>query len=411
LLILPPIVLSYIMAEMTKSYFKFSRCKKSFKDFISFFTPGAVILTFGFLYYRKSQRLRVIRGCIQGLRKWNDLGAPDPQLHDQLPLPSGVRLTTLPPADTGFTPWERDGVPRGSAIWVAPEGQIQKEASTVVLYYHGGSYCWYNALDHYPKNMASRLVLATGLPVLAIDYRLAPEHESPDNTIQDAIDGIAYLKKRGAKQVIIAGDSAGAGLALAATAALAKSTDPETAQLLPLVHKLVLLSPYIDLTMNQEVLRTNRFDWDTLRGELFWTRIYDGNTVERDIGNSNHAGLKSLLREDDKEYMREEIDMYAAGVEVTDWRVSPVFIPDDLLEKFPPILQVLGEEEYMVEENRKFQNRARGLGVDVRYVEFPWMWHDFMNYFDLPRKLGLSDDDLPEAVACYNLIHTFVAEG
>jgi len=382
------------MAEMTKTYSKVSRWKTSVKDFITFFTPGAVILTFGFVYYRKSQRLRVIRGCIQGLRKWNDMGAPDPQLHDQLPLPTGVQLTQLSPADTGFTPWERDGVPRGNAIWVAPEGQTQKSASTVVLYYHGGSYCWYNALDHYPKNIASRLVLATGLPVLAIDYRLAPEHESPDNTIQDAIDGIAYLKKWGAKQVIIAGDSAGAGLALATTAALAKSTEPETALLLSLVHKLVLLSPYIDLTMNQEVLRTNRFDWDTLRGELFWSRIYDGNTVE-----------------EDKEYLREEINMYAAGVDVTDWRVSPVFIPDDLLEKFPPILQVLGEEEYMVEENRNFQHRARSLGVDVRYVEFPWMWHDFMNYFDLPRKLGLSDDDLPEAVACYDLIHTFVAEG
>lgn len=230
--------------------------------------------------------------------------------------------------------------------------------------------------------------------MLAIDYRLAPQHESPDNTIQDAIDGITYLEKWGAKQIIIAGDSAGAGLALATTAALAKSTEPENARLLSLVHKLVLLSPYIDLSMNQQVKRTNRFDWDTLRGELFWSPIANGNTVK-----------------DDKEYNREEIDMYAAGVDVTDWRVSPVFIPDDLLEKFPPILQVLGEEEYVVEENRNFQNRARSLGVDVRYVEFPWMWHDFMNYFDLPRKLGLSDDDLPEAVACYNLIHTFVAEG
>jgi len=367
--------------------------KKQFRNFLSILTPAAVIVTLGFLWHRKSQRLRVTRGCIQGLRKWNQNGSQDPQLHDQLPLPNGIRITQLPPADTGFTPWERDDKPRGSAIWVAPEAET-KDESTVVLYYHGGGYCWYNALDHYPKNMASRLVLATGCPVLAIDYRLAPEHKSPDNTIQDAIDGIKYLNKRGAKKIIIAGDSAGAGLALAATGALANSSEPEHASLLSLIHKLVLLSPYIDLTMNQEVFQTKRFDWDTLHGELFYTRISDGNTVE-----------------DDKKYMREEAGMYAAGIQVDDWRVSPVFIPDDLLKRFPPILQVVGEEEYMVEENRNFQARARALGVDVRYVEFPWMWHDFMNYFDLPRKLGLSKDDLPEAVACYKLIHTFVAEG
>lgn len=87
-----------------------------------------------------------------------------------------------------------------------------------------------------------------------------------------------------------------------------------------------------------------------------------------------------------------------------------MFIPDDLLEMFPPILQVVGEEEYMVEENRNFQMRARYLGVDLRYREYPWMWHDFVNYVDLPKKLGLSMGELPEAVACYDLIKLFVSE-
>jgi len=264
---------------------------------------------------------------------------------------------------------------------------------SVVLYYHGGAYRNYYSMDHYPKNVASRVAIATGLPVLAIDYRIAPEHKTPTNTIKDAIDGIAYLKKQGFEKINLIGDSAGAGVAIAALGTLLESKKQETSRLFPFVRKAVLLSPCIDLTMNQKSFTENRFDWDTLRGDLFFTGVANGGTVD-----------------DDKKQFRKDVSIYAADIGVEDWRVSPVFIPDNLLQMFPPILQLLGEQEYVVEENRKFQERARYLGVDLRYREYPWMWHDFINYIDLPKKLQLSSDELPEAVACYDLIKLFVSE-
>ena len=97
------------------------------------------------------------------------------------------------------------------AEWVSLEhGHDRRHA---VLYCHGGGYTCGQL--GYARILASKLALATGFDVLSFEYRLAPEHPFPA-AIEDALAVWDYLMYMGygARDVIVAGDSAGGNLAL-----------------------------------------------------------------------------------------------------------------------------------------------------------------------------------------------------
>ena len=106
-----------------------------------------------------------------------------------------------------------------------------------VLYLHGGAYCIGSPATH--RSLTARLTLATGLPVFSLDYRLAPEHPYPA-ALDDALAAFEALRREG--PVILAGDSAGGGLALATALALRDAQKPMPTALL-------LLSPLADAVM------------------------------------------------------------------------------------------------------------------------------------------------------------------
>ena len=98
-----------------------------------------------------------------------------------------------------------------------PEGTASKSA---IYYIHGGNYLmgafpWYST---YLKNMAKE----TGSKIIAPDYRLAPENPFPV-PFDDCMEGIEYLFKNAdslgvnPENVVLAGDSTGATMALAAS--------------------------------------------------------------------------------------------------------------------------------------------------------------------------------------------------
>ena len=91
-----------------------------------------------------------------------------------------------------------------------------------ILYLHGGAYCVGSPATH--RSLTARLAKFTGLPVFALDYRLAPEHPFPA-ALEDALSAYRALHASGGP-VVIAGDSAGGGLALATTLALRDAGDP-----------------------------------------------------------------------------------------------------------------------------------------------------------------------------------------
>ena len=90
---------------------------------------------------------------------------------------------------------------------VTPLGEDGRDA---ILHVHGGGWAFCSCLTH--EGAAMRLALACGCPVLTFDYRLAPEHPFPAglNDVEAAWEGRDKTRRWS-----IAGDSAGANLALA----------------------------------------------------------------------------------------------------------------------------------------------------------------------------------------------------
>lgn len=129
------------------------------------------------------------------------------------------------------------------AEWFVPgAGEVPTEAEgPCVLYVHGGSYCLDRTRLH--DALASHVASNSGLPVLAVDYRLAPEHPYPAG-LEDVLASWDWLRQfRAAEEVAFLGDSAGAGLALAA---LLRLRDAEA----PLPAAYVALCPWADLTFS-----------------------------------------------------------------------------------------------------------------------------------------------------------------
>lgn len=125
------------------------------------------------------------------------------------------------------------------AEWVSLEhGHDRRHA---VLYCHGGGYTCGQL--GYARVLASKLALSTGCDVLSFEYRLAPEAPYP-SAIDDALRVWDYLMYMGigARDVIVAGDSAGGNLALELALAVKAQGRSQP-------RALVLMSPWTDMAM------------------------------------------------------------------------------------------------------------------------------------------------------------------
>ncbi len=115
-----------------------------------------------------------------------------------------------------------NGVP---AEWTtAPDA----DRARVVLYLHGGGYV-IGSLDSH-RHVTSEIARDIGARVLALHYRLAPEHPFPA-PVEDTIAAYRYLLAQGiaAGHIALAGDSAGGGLVVAALVAIRDAGLPQPA--------------------------------------------------------------------------------------------------------------------------------------------------------------------------------------
>jgi monoterpene epsilon-lactone hydrolase len=122
--------------------------------------------------------------------------------------------------------------------WLRPPDSTVKDGA--ILYLHGGGYAICSPKTH--RVITTRLAMDTGLPVLAPDYRLAPEHPFPA-AFEDTLDAYRLLLARGvpAERITIAGDSSGGHLAAVLTGEACRTG-------LPSPGGVVLFSPWVDLT-------------------------------------------------------------------------------------------------------------------------------------------------------------------
>lgn len=232
------------------------------------------------------------------------------------------RLDPVPPA-VACDDEAIGGVP-GKLI--VPDGV---DASPRILWLHGGGYCYGSPTVH--STFLAHLARTARLSVFAPAYRLAPEHPYPA-ALEDALAVHRNLTAT-AEPPVMAGDSAGGGLALAAAIEL-RDADEATPQ------GLVLISPWVDLTCAGESVRVN-------------------------------AGHDALLK---PQYLDRCAVAYAGGVPRLDPRVSPLFA--DLAE-LPPTLIHAGAEELLRSESVELTRRLAGAGVAVEHRVFDGAWHDF----------------------------------
>ncbi len=197
--------------------------------------------------------------------------------------------------------------------WITAEGADPRR---LMLYLHGGGYAL-GDVDSY-RCFIARLSKASGCRVLAVDYRLAPEHPFPA-ALNDATAAYNVLcgelpANKKTTRAYIVGDSAGGGLALATTLKVMRDENR-------LPDAVIAMSPATDLTQSGSTL-----------------------TPPEVIGGGKQFSLY-FGTEDPKNPL-----------------VSPLYAE---LAGFPPVLLQAGETEGYLDDSIRFARKAHGAGVDV----------------------------------------------
>ena len=212
----------------------------------------------------------------------------------------------------------------------------------VILQLHGGGYMGAVRNAYYVFAGLYNEV-SKGCNVLTPDYRVAPEHPYPA-ALEDALASYQWLLDKGyyGEQIIVAGDSAGGGLAMALCMYLKDHH-------MPMPGGVIAMSPWTDLTASGESYTTN-YEKDPLFG----------NTKESLIYVNDYAGD------------HDKMDCY----------ISPLFGD---FRGFPPMLIQVGSLEMLLSDSVSVAAKARQQGIRVRLSIYEGMFHVFqMAYLNIP---------------------------
>jgi len=207
-------------------------------------------------------------------------------------------------------------------------------SSRWILYIHGGGFAVAGTNDN--RAFVGRLSRATGASALYPNYRLIPEHPFPAG-LNDCVTTYRWLRQQGipASHIVIAGESAGGNLTLAAALALRESGDE-------LPAALVAISPPTDMTMTGETYRTKAL-WDPIGG--------GGLARDAFALYTNHGATNP----------RNPL-------------VSPLYGD---VHGFPPTLIQAATEEVFLSDATRMAQKLQAAGVMVKLEVWPGMLHAF----------------------------------
>lgn len=202
-----------------------------------------------------------------------------------------------------------------------------------LLYFHGGGYVLGSPEGH--RAVTAELGRAAGVPVVTPRYRLGPEHPFPA-AVDDALAAYRALLALGLapRSIVVGGDSAGGGLALALLVAARDAG-------LPLPAGGLAISPWVDLGCTGESMDSKR-DADPMIGR---------------------EGLLAMARH------------YLQDTPATHPLASPLGAD---LAGLPPLLVQVGSAEVLLDDSTRLAARAAAAGVAVRldvWPDMPHVWH------------------------------------
>ncbi len=202
-------------------------------------------------------------------------------------------------------------------------------ADSAILYLHGGGYYTGSSKSHHA--LMSHLCVASGAPVIGLDYRLAPEHPYPA-ALNDAVAAYwALTEDISASRIMIAGDSAGGGLTMACLHHLR-----DTSKSLP--GCAALLSANVDLSA------TGAFGGWNLESQNYYAGSYP----------RDHPGI------------------------------SPVF---GNMQGLPPVLVQFASDEAFVDEVERLIEKLKAANVDVTVQSFQDAFHAFQMFTMIPESM------------------------
>ncbi|MBU2547809.1 MAG: alpha/beta hydrolase [Proteobacteria bacterium] len=273
---------------------------------------------------------------------------PSPEFAGVLQL-----LASMPEPEAGITFEERRAGFEEHTSVLAPAADVSVEPTRVgdmaaewiftpnahedrvVLYFHGGGYAIGSLNTH--REMVSHIARAARARVLLVDYRLAPEHPFPA-AVEDAKAAYRHLLDRGAApgRMVLAGDSAGGGLTVAALVALRD-------QGVSLPAAGICLSPWVDLAGEGDSM-TGKAEADPTVGyddlQVFVRAYLGDRDPKTPLASQLYADLSGL----------------------------------------PPLLIQVGTSEVLLDDSTRLAKRAEQAGVEATletWEEMVHVWHFF----------------------------------
>ena len=233
-----------------------------------------------------------------------------------------------PRDDVTFESATVGGVP---GVWVHPASSRSDEA---ILHVHGGWFVAGSATAY--RHLVGHIAARAGTRAFVPDYRLAPEHPFPA-AVDDVLAMYRGMDDSGIRRIAVTGDSAGGNLALVLASCVAAKAVPAKATLVGAAA----LSPVTDLTLSGATYET-RADADP-----YFT----------------------------KQQVAELVHSYLGSADANDPLASPL---QGRFSGLPPIRIHVGDDEVLLDDSRRYVERAIAAGVDARLDVWTGMPHGFV---------------------------------
>ncbi|RDV14400.1 alpha/beta hydrolase [Pontibacter diazotrophicus] len=225
-------------------------------------------------------------------------------------------------------PFDKIDINGALGYWINKE----KAPNGVLVYLHGGGYV-FGPIEVQWKYIAN-MSRAADMAAIVVDYKMAPDFPYPKG-LHDVENIISTLQAEGAlpENYYLLGDSAGGGMAVSVTNRLIDKKAP-------LPRKLILMSPWLDLSMSNPAIKL---------------------TADEEI----MLPLEEVKRSASK---------YAQQNNLKDPMISPIY---GNVKGLPPVLIQIGTAELFLWDNRKFVQKLTEANVEVKYEEYNEMFHVF----------------------------------